>query len=63
MKINELLKHFGGNAPKPLAMTIVAGQLRCSRRTVEYWVQNKRIPPVRQLAIEAVTSGKLKADR
>jgi len=55
MTIEELVDHFG-------SVPVVADELGLSRVAVYKWVNNDRIPTIRQCQIERMTDGKLIAD-
>jgi DNA-binding transcriptional regulator YdaS (Cro superfamily) len=55
MTVSEVIKHFGGVGATARALDI-------KQPSVSKWRRNKSIPWMRQLHIERVTKGKLKAD-
>ncbi len=57
MTLEQAVKHFGSQIAIRRAL-----KLR-STGAVPYWKRTGKIPPYRQLQIEKLTGGKLKADR
>lgn len=56
MNIKQAIKHFR-------VQTALADALGVSQPCVSNWVKRDKIPGFQQLRLEAVTEGKLKADR
>lgn len=56
MTPEDVIRHFGGTQMK------AAEALNLYQSSVSEWVQNGRVPWLRQLHIEKVTGGALKAE-
>jgi len=56
MQINHVLEHFGNSQTK------LAQALGIFQSNVARWVKNEQIPHLRQIQIQLLTKGKLKAD-
>lgn len=56
MNIEQIVKHFGSKAH-------AAAELGKSIRCIDQWDKSKKIPYWSQLAIQALTNNKLKADK
>lgn len=56
MKLDQALQHYG-------SQTALAKALRITKAAVSLWAQDGKIPELRQYQIEALTKGKLKAER
>ncbi|MBY7733461.1 Cro/CI family transcriptional regulator [Francisella philomiragia] len=54
MTINQVIKYFGTKAE-------VARVLKIKPSAVSHWVRDNEVPPARQLQIQKITKGKLKA--
>ncbi len=57
MTPEQVIKHYDGS------ISYAAYNLGFSDQAVRHWVAKKRIPSKTQQLIEALTAGKLKADR
>lgn len=55
MTIDQLMRYFGSQAN-------LAAELGISPNTVNNWIVREKIPWQRQLEIEQITEGKLRAD-
>lgn len=56
MTYNQVIRHYK-------TQTAVAAALKTTQPTVANWKARNRIPPLRQLQLEALTGGVLKADK
>ena len=56
MKPQDLLDHYGSQIK-------AAAQIGVSETTIRNWIASDKVPKLTQLAIQALTKGKLKAEK